>query len=132
MKTPPIYGKGKNVREWLYVLDCGEAISLILEKAKIGEIYNIGSGCMRKNINVVKKILNILGKPESLIQFVKDRPGHDYRYSLNSSKIRKLGWKPKVDFETGIKETVNWYKQNLDRLEGKVRYLRDYWSKVYK
>lgn len=128
----PVYAQGLNAREWLYVSDCAEAICSVLEKAKTGKIYNLGSGYEKKNIDTVKKILDVLDKPYRLIQFVKDRPGHDYRYSLGFSKIRKLGWKPKIDFETGIIETVNWYKQNLVWLEFKVKYLRGYWKKVYK
>lgn len=117
-KKVPIYGRGQNVREWLYVSDCAEAIFLILEKGKIGEIYNIGSGQEKRNIDVAKQILNILGKPKNLIEFVKDRPGHDFRYSLNFSRIKNdFGWTPKADFGKGIRKTVNWYKQNLDWLE---------------
>jgi len=123
-KKVPVYAEGLNVREWLYVQDCAEGILEILNRGKIGEVYNLGSGKEKRNIDMVKKILHILGKSESLIQFVKDRPGHDYRYSLDSSKISKLDWKPKIDFETGIRKTVNWYKQNLDWIELKVRYLK--------
>ncbi|MDO8662328.1 MAG: dTDP-glucose 4,6-dehydratase [Candidatus Omnitrophota bacterium] len=129
----PIYAKGLNVREWLYVDDCASAISKILEKGKPGEIYNIGSGNECKNIEVVKKILDILGKPHSLIKFVQDRPGHDIRYSLDSSKIRReLGWSPEISFDTGIKKTVNWYVANFSWLETKAKILRNYWKKVYK
>ena len=127
----PLYGKGFNVREWLHVTDCAEGILRVMEKGKIKEIYNLGSGEEKRNIDVAKKILKILGKSESLIKFVKDRPGHDYRYSINFSKVSKLGWRPKVGFEKGIKETVNWYKQNLDWLERKVKYLRNYWGRIY-
>ena len=106
----PVYGDGKNVREWLYVEDCVEAILKILKKGKIGEIYNVGSGEERKNIDVVRKIIKILGKSESLIEFVSDRPGHDFRYRLNSKKIyEEIDFKPKVKFEEGLKKTVNWY-----------------------
>ena len=85
----------------------------------------------KRNIGIVKRILDILDKSYSLIKFVKDRPGHDYKYSLDFSRIRKLGWRPKVDFESGIKKTVKWYKQNSDWLELKTRNLAGYWRKVY-
>lgn len=129
----PVYGKGLNVREWLYVSDCAKAIHDLLEKGEIGEIYNVGSGNERKNTDAVKTILNILGKPHSLIDFVQDRPGHDIRYSLNFTKLKKeISWTPKVDFDKGIKETVIWYRDNIDWLAGKVDYLRKYWKKVYR
>jgi len=109
----PVYSKGENIREWLYVSDCANAILLILEKGRTGEIYNVGSGQEKRNIDVVKRILKILGKPQGLIEFVKDRPGHDFRYSLNSSEIKKeLGWQAKVKFENGLENTVNWYLEN--------------------
>lgn len=129
----PVYGKGLNVREWLYVSDCSEAINKVLRKGKIGETYNVGSGNERKNIDVVKKILDVLGKPHTLIEFVQDRPGHDMRYSLNFTKLKKeISWTPKVSFDKGVQETVNWYRSNSDWLEEKVNYLKNYWKKVYK
>lgn len=109
-KKVPVYAKGLNVREWLYVSDCARAILTILKKGRIGEIYNVGSGHERKNIDTVKSILKILGKTQTLIEFVKDRAGHDFRYSLNTDKIRReLGWQPILKFEDGLKKTVNWY-----------------------
>ncbi len=109
----PIYGTGKNVRDWIYVLDHCEAVDLVMREGERGEIYNISSGEEKTNLEVVKTILNIMGKDESLIEFVEDRPGHDLRYSLDSSKIREeLGWKPKHSFEEGIRETVKWYLEN--------------------
>ncbi|MBO8183269.1 MAG: dTDP-glucose 4,6-dehydratase [Archaeoglobus sp.] len=108
----PVYGTGENVRDWLYVRDHCEAIDLVMQKGESGEIYNISSGEEKMNIEVVREILRIIGKDESLIEFVEDRPGHDIRYSLDSSKIRELGWKPKHSFEEGIKETVRWYVDN--------------------
>lgn len=109
-KRVPVYAKGLNVREWLYVSDCAGAILEILKKGKIGEVYNVGSGHERRNIDVVSQILKILDKPQALIEFVKDRAGHDFRYSLNTDKIRReLGWQPIVNFENGLKKTVNWY-----------------------
>lgn len=111
-KKIPVYGTGKNVRDWLYVEDNCEAIDLVLHKGKNGEIYNIAGKQELENIEVVKTILRLMGKPEGLIEFVKDRPGHDLRYSLDISKIEKLGWKPKTTFEEGIKKTIEWYKGN--------------------
>ncbi len=105
----PVYAQGENVREWLYVSDCAEGILKILEKGKIGEVYNLGSQREIRNIEVVKLLLRILNKNEKMIEFVKDRPGHDLRYSLNSSKIfKKIGWRAKINFETGIKLTISW------------------------
>ena len=111
-KPLPIYGDGKNVRDWIYVLDNCEAIDFVFCKGNIGEIYNMASGDEKKNIEVAKLILKELNKPESSITFVKDRPGHDFRYSLNCEKIKKLGWKPRIKFEEGIKRTVRWYIEN--------------------
>ncbi|MCU0652607.1 MAG: dTDP-glucose 4,6-dehydratase, partial [Candidatus Omnitrophica bacterium] len=129
----PVYGKGMNIREWLYVSDCADAILKITEGGKIGEIYNLGSGNERQNIEIVKTILRILNKPLDLVSYVKDRPGHDFRYSLDFSKLKKeLGWKPQVSLEDGLLMTVNWYKDNFIWLEKKVSYLRSYWKKVYK
>jgi len=109
----PVYGTGRNVRDWLYVLDHCEAISLVLSKGKPGEIYNISSGNELQNIKIVEEILEILNKPKDLIIFVEDRPGHDFRYSLDSSKIRsELGWKPRYTFSSALKETVRWYVEN--------------------
>jgi dTDP-glucose 4,6-dehydratase len=110
-KKIPIYGTGKNVRDWIYVKDHFEAINLVMNKGKGGEIYNISSGEEKNNLEVVNDILEIMGKRD-LIEFVEDRPGHDIRYSLDSSKIGKLGWKPKHGFEDGLKETVEWYLKN--------------------
>ena len=108
----PLYGDGLNVRDWIYVLDNCEAIDVILHKGEIGEIYNIGAGNEKPNIWITKKILEILGKPESLIQPVADRLGHDRRYSLDCSKVRALGWQPRFDLEQALVETVRWYAQN--------------------
>ena len=108
----PIYGTGKNVRDWIYVLDHCEALDLVMREGDKGEIYNISSGEEKTNLEVVRIILDLMGKDESLIEFVEDRPGHDLRYSLDSSKIRELGWKPKHSFKEGIKKTVEWYLEN--------------------
>lgn len=109
----PVYGEGLNVRDWLYVEDHCRAIDLILERGRVGEIYNIGGHNERRNIDVVKKILDLLDRPESLISYVTDRKGHDLRYAIDSAKIRKeLGWVPVVDFDSGIAKTVQWYLDN--------------------
>ena len=129
----PVYGQGLNIREWLYVDDCASAVLTVLEKAEPGSIYNIGSGNERQNIDVVKHIIKLLGKSEELIEFVQDRLGHDFRYSLNFDKIKKeLGWSPKVDFETGFEYTVKWYLENISWVNEKLDYLRKYWAEVYK
>ena len=109
----PIYGKGTNIRDWLYVEDHCEAIFTVLEKGKAGEIYNVSAGNEVPNLELVKEILAQLNKPESLITFVEDRPGHDVRYSLDSSKIRvELGWAPKFSFKKSLESTVKWYLNN--------------------
>lgn len=109
----PIYGTGKNVRDWLYVADHCEAIELALEKGEEREIYNISAGEEKTNLEVVSEILKVMDKPMDLIEFVEDRPGHDLRYSLDSTKIREqLGWKPKHKFKEGVKKTVEWYLEN--------------------
>jgi len=109
----PVYGKGENIRDWIYVLDHCEAVSLILDNGKPGEIYNVSSGNELPNMTVVKEILRLLGRSEDLVMLVEDRPGHDLRYSLDSSKIRsELGWKPRHTFTSALKETVEWYIRN--------------------
>ncbi len=109
----PIYGKGENVRDWLYVGDHNNAIDLIVRNGKDGEIYNIGGHNERTNLQVVKTILKVLGKPESLITYVTDRPGHDLRYAMDPTKIEtELGWKPTYNFETGIVPTIKWNLEN--------------------
>ncbi len=129
----PVYGKGENVREWLFVSDCAKGILAVVEKGENGEIYNIGSGEERKNIEVVKSILDLMGKPHSLIEFVKDRPGHDFRYALDFSKIKKeTGWKPTVGFEEGIEKTVKWNLENINWLLEKKKDLERLWQRVYK
>ncbi len=105
----PVYGNGKNVREWLYVEDCVKGIYRIFSKGRVGEIYNLGSSCTRQNVEVVKNLLMILGRNKSMIEFVKDRPGHDFRYSLDSSKVfRELEWRPTRSLYEGFKITVQW------------------------
>lgn len=112
-KHVPVYGEGKNVRDWIFVEDCCAGIAAILDRGKAGEVYNVGGESEKRNIDIVRTILKLLGKDESYIEFVRDRPGHDYRYALDNTKIRNgLGWAPKVDLETGLAKTVEWYKNN--------------------
>lgn len=114
-KKVPVYGDGLNVRDWIYVLDFCSAIKLILEKGKTGEIYNVGGDCELANIDLTKKVLKLLNKPESLISFVEDRLGHDRRYAMDCSKIKKeLGWKKEHGFEEALELTINWYKKNKE------------------
>jgi dTDP-glucose 4,6-dehydratase len=113
-KPLPVYGTGENVRDWIYVMDNCSGIDSVLNKGKFGEVYNIGGGNEKTNIEITRMILDLLGKPESLITYVEDRLGHDLRYSLDSTKTRKLGWKPEWSFEDGLKQTVEWYKDNRD------------------
>lgn len=109
----PVYGKGENVRDWLHVFDHCVAIDLILRNGKVGEVYNIGGHNERTNLEVVKTILRELGKPETLINYVTDRAGHDLRYAIDPTKIEtELGWKPTYNFDTGIKQTIQWYIDN--------------------
>jgi len=128
----PVYGDGTNVREWPYVTDCAEGIMAAIVRGKAGEIYNIGSKEEKRNIEVAKAILKLLGKGEELIEFVKDRPGHDFRYSLDTTQAkRELGWEAKTSFDEGLKKTVDWYIEHLKWAQDKVAYLNDYWKRVY-
>jgi dTDP-glucose 4,6-dehydratase len=111
-KPLPLYGDGRNVRDWLFVRDNCAAIDLVLHRGAVGEIYNVGAGEEKMNIELTRTILQILGKPESLIAQVADRKGHDRRYSLDASKLRALGWKPDADFDTALRQTVRWYVEN--------------------
>jgi dTDP-glucose 4,6-dehydratase len=129
----PVYGDGMNIRDWIHVLDHCEAIDIVLHKGESGNVYNIGAENERTNIEIVKLILNILGKPETLIKYVKDRPGHDRRYAIDSTKIKKeLGFKTKVSFKMGMEETVAWYIENKSwwkRIKS-GEYL-EYYNKMY-
>lgn len=129
----PVYGDGLNIRDWLYVEDHCSAIDLVIHQGKLGEVYNIGGNNERTNVHIVKTILNELGKPESLITYVEDRPGHDRRYGIDPTKImNELGWKPKHNFETGIKETIQWYLSNKEwwtRIQSGA--YRDYMTQQY-
>lgn len=112
-KPVPIYGKGENIRDWLFIEDSCAAIDSIMHNGRIGEVYNAGGDCEIKNIEVARKVLEIMGKGEDYIKFVKDRPGHDYRYALDNSKIEfELKWRPSVKIDEGLKKTVQWYRDN--------------------
>ncbi|OGL45614.1 MAG: dTDP-glucose 4,6-dehydratase, partial [Candidatus Schekmanbacteria bacterium RBG_16_38_11] len=119
-KEVPVYGDGLNVRDWIHVKDHCKAIDAVLHKGKVGETYNIGGNCEKRNIDIAKLILKKMGKDESLIRFVKDRPGHDRRYAIDASRIRKeLGWSPEYNFDQEISETIKWYDEN-----------RSWWLKI--
>lgn len=113
-KKIPVYGDGQQIRDWLYVDDHCSAIDLVLQKGKTGEVYNIGANQDPEitNLELTKRIIKDLGSKESMIEYIKDRPGHDLRYAVDCSKIKELGWEAKVDFEQGINETIDWYKKN--------------------
>lgn len=133
-KKLPVYGKGENVRDWLYVEDHCSAIDLIIRKGKIGEVYNIGGHNERTNLEVVKTIIKELGKSEDLIEFVTDRPGHDRRYAIDPTKIHnELGWLPATKFDDGIKKTIDWYLTHKSWWEKIVSgEYKDYYDKMYK
>ena len=132
-KELPVYGDGLNVRDWIHVEDHCRALWTVLEKGTAGQVYNIGGGNEIRNINLVKMILEILGKPERLIKFVKDRPGHDRRYAIDCTKLKgELGWQPRIGFEEGVEATVRWYIENK-KWWGKIKtgeYL-EYYKKQY-
>jgi len=111
-KKVPVYGDGMNVRDWIYVLDNCEALDFILHNGKIGEAYNIGGGNEKPNIEITRTLIRETGRDESYIEYVKDRLGHDKRYSLDCSKLKELGWKPRFSFDEAMKETVRWYREN--------------------
>lgn len=132
-KSLPVYGDGKNVRDWLYVEDHCKAIDLIIHKGKVGEVYNIGGHNEKANIDIVKTVLKILDKPESLITYVTDRKGHDMRYAIDPTKIHtELGWLPETCFDEGIQKTVKWYLENekwwKDIISGEYV---EYYNKMY-
>lgn len=132
-KSLPVYGDGMNVRDWLYVVDHCEAILAVLEKGRLGEVYNIGGHNEHPNLFIVKRILADMGKPESLIHYVKDRPGHDRRYAIDAGKIeRELGWRPRYSFEQALPLTIAWYRENstwLSRVRNGA--YRDYYARQY-
>ena len=132
-KPVPVYGDGLNVRDWIYVINHCRAIDLVIQKGQTGQIYNIGGGNEKRNLDIIKLILEQLHKPKDLIQFVTDRPGHDRRYALDSTRINKeLGWQPVYSFEATMAQTVDWYLANRtwwQRIKGKE--YADYYEKVY-
>ncbi|MWC27297.1 dTDP-glucose 4,6-dehydratase [Paenibacillus sp. MMS18-CY102] len=132
-KPLPVYGDGLNVRDWLYVEDHCSAIDLVIRGGRNGEVYNVGGRNERTNVQVIGTILAELGKPDSLITYVKDRLGHDRRYAIDADKIRnELGWSPKHDYESGIRETIRWYLSNRDWMNGVTSGgYRDYYAKQY-
>jgi len=132
-KNLPVYGDGMNIRDWLYVDDHCSAIWTVYKKGKSGEVYNVGGNNEKANIEIVKEILKQVNKPDTLIKYVKDRPGHDKRYAIDNSKItRELGWEPKIDFENGLKMTIQWYLDNQDWSENvKSGTYLDFYNKWY-
>jgi dTDP-glucose 4,6-dehydratase len=119
-KKLPVYGDGMNIRDWIYVIDHNKAVEIVWEKGNVGEVYNIGADQEMTNIEIIKLILAYLNKSEDLIEFVKDRPGHDRRYAIDSSKIMsELGWKPEFEFESAIEKTIDWYLEH-----------RDWWKRI--
>lgn len=132
-KPLPVYGKGENVRDWLYVEDHCRAIDLIIRKGKVGEVYNIGGHNERTNLEVVKTVIRELGKSEDLIQYVTDRPGHDMRYAIDPTKIHnELGWLPETKFDDGIKKTIQWYLDNKTWWENIISgEYQNYYEKQY-
>lgn len=131
----PLYGDGKNVRDWIYVIDNCEAIDVVLHKGKAGEVYNIGAGNELPNIKITEMILEKLGKPKSLITPVPDRPGHDRRYSLSCDKVKALGWKPRHSFESALSETIEWYQKNEKwwrSIKEKQEAFKQYYQQQYK
>lgn len=133
-KKVPVYGDGMNVRDWLYVEDHCEAIDMIIQKGKIGETYCVGGNSEKPNIEITKKIIELMEKNEDSIEYVKDRPGHDRRYAIDFSKIKnELGWEPKVSFEEGIAKTVEWYKNNESWWKNiKSGAYQEYYKKQYR
>jgi dTDP-glucose 4,6-dehydratase len=133
-KPLPLYGKGTNVRDWLYVEDNCRAIDMVMRNGKLGEVYNIGANNEVKNIDIANRIVNLLDKPESLIKFVTDRLGHDKRYALDCEKIHALGWKPEKDFEEALAFTVRWYRENPEwwrKIKEKSKEFQEFYAKYY-
>ncbi len=129
----PVYGRGDNVRDWLHVEDCCRAIKLVLERGRPGEAYNIGGSSERRNIDVAKQIVEYMGSGEEAIEYVPDRPGHDFRYALDNAKIeRELGWRPRINFNEGLTRTVDWYREHSEWWQAVKRRLaresRGFWT----
>jgi dTDP-glucose 4,6-dehydratase len=134
-KPLPLYGKGTNVRDWLFVEDSCLAVDTVIRKGKIGEVYNIGADCERENREVAEMIVSMLGKPKDIIHHVDDRLGHDLRYALNCQKMHSLGWKTERDFEDALSQTVNWYVNNEDwwkKIKEKSRDFRSFYKNYYR
>ncbi len=129
----PVYGKGANVRDWIHVSDHCDAIDVVLQQGRVGEVYNIGGGREMRNLEVARLILSTLGRPESLITFVKDRLGHDLRYALNCDKLsRETGWSAKISFEDGLAATIDWYQGNRPWLDDvRSGHYREYFDRHY-
>ncbi len=132
-KKIPIYGEGENIRDWIHVDDHNKGVDLIIKNGKIGETYCLGGNRQMTNIELTKKILKLMDKGEEMIEYVKDRPGHDLRYSIDFTKAKnELGWQPKIDFQTGLKETIDWYKNNQDWWQRvKSGQYQEYYKKQY-
>ena len=132
-KQLPVYGKGENVRDWLYVEDHCRAIDMIIHNGRVGEVYNIGGHNERTNLEVVKTIIKELGKSEDLIKYVTDRPGHDIRYAIDPTKIKnELGWEPLTLFDEGIKKTIKWYLDNKEWWTNIINgEYKNYYKKMY-
>jgi len=131
----PLYGKGANVRDWLYVVDNCRAVDLLIRGGQVGQVYNIGAGNEVQNIHLAERICDLLGKPRSLITPVRDRLGHDRRYALNCRKIRALGWRPETPFDEGLAATVHWYGEHEEwwhKIRGQSREFRSFYDIYYK
>ena len=133
-KTVPVYGDGQQIREWIFTEDHCRAIEAIAEKGRVGETYNIGTGYRVPNMDVTRKLLELTGRGEDAIEYVKDRPGHDRRYAINSTKLRtECGWEPLTSFDEGLAKTVEWYKANTDWIDGcRTGAYKEYYDKQYK
>jgi dTDP-glucose 4,6-dehydratase len=133
-KTLPLYGKGTNIRDWIFVEDCCLAIDTVMKKGELGEVYNIGANNELQNITVAERILDILKKPSDLIKLVPDRLGHDKRYAMDCAKIQDFGWKPEKDFDGALDMTVRWYQENEDwwrKIKEKSKDFKDFYKKYY-
>jgi dTDP-glucose 4,6-dehydratase len=132
-KPLPVYGDGQQQRQWLHVLDNCRGILAVLERGRVGQVYNIGGTDVLENLEMVHRLLSLMGKPESLIRYVTDRPGHDRRYALDCSKMeRELGWRPLIQLDDGLKQTVGWYRENADWVQAvRCGEYRTYYSKYY-
>ncbi len=133
--TLPLYGRGTNVRDWLYVVDNCRAIDFLMRRGRVGDVYNVGAGNEVQNIHLAERICDLLGRPRSLITFVTDRLGHDQRYALDCGKIRALGWQPETPFEEGLAATVRWYRENEEwwrRTKERSRDFQSFYNTYYK